>query len=223
MIQFCEMIEAEEDQISDIRCTVAEGFDALSIRKVLNGMRMADVAPEKMSDLYLDADLRLMDDIRKHIDNTVHTKETADKLKPWYAHLCKRPAFNDDYFLSFNQANVELIDTNGKGVSLITENGVMTNGKEYEVDVLIHATGFDYEIGTKFYDRTGIHILGSKGQTLDEAWEGQGPSTLFGIHIREFPNLLYIGPTQAGVTFNFMHTVYEAADHISDIIRECLK
>nr|QDO73504.1 PeniC [Penicillium griseofulvum] len=223
MVQFCEMLEAEEHEMSDKDGTVAEGFDALSLRKVLNGMRKDDVAPAQMGELYARADISLMESIRKHVSNTVDDHETAEKLKPWYPFLCKRPVFQNDYLSSFNRSTVELVDTNGQGVSCLTEKGVVANGKEHEVDLLIYATGFDYEIGTPFYQRTRIHVFGSHGQTLDDAWADQGPSTLFGIHIRDFPNLLYIGPCQAGVTFNFTHTIYEAADHISHVIGDCLK
>jgi cyclohexanone monooxygenase len=38
---------------------------------------------------------------------------------------------------------VHLVDTDGKGVEAITANGVMVGGKEYPLDVLIMATGFE--------------------------------------------------------------------------------
>lgn len=115
--------------------------------------------------------------------------------------------FNNDYLSSFNKANVELIDTNGKGVSRLTETGVIANGKEYEVDLLIYSTGFNFEVESDFHRRTEIRILGTKDRTLDETWEPGGPCTLFGLHVPEFPNLFIIGPCQAGVTANWTHTV----------------
>ena len=116
--------------------------------------------------------------------------------------MCKRPTFNHDYLSSFNKANVELIDTNGKGVSRLTETGVIANEKEYEVDLLIYSTGFNFEVESDFRRRTGIRILGTKDRTLDETWEPGGSCTLFGLHVPEFPNLFIIGHCQAGVTAN---------------------
>ncbi|CAI7632671.1 unnamed protein product [Penicillium viridicatum] len=121
--------------------TVAEGFDALSLRKVLNGMRKGDVGPEQMGDLYARADISLMESIRKHISNTVDDQETAKSL-----------SHGIHFFASGQHSTMmELVDTNGQGVSCLTEKGVVANGKEHEVDLLIYATGFDYEIGTPFY------------------------------------------------------------------------
>lgn len=82
------------------------------------------------------------------------------------------------------------------------------------MDVLIYCTGF--------YNRTGIHLVGAMGQTLHDAWTAEGPSTLFGIHVRGFPNLFYMGPVQAGATFNYIHTVCEAAEHISAVVCHCV-
>ena len=38
--------------------------------------------------------------------------------------------------------NVTLVDTKGKGVERVTENGFVVDGVEYELDCLIYATGF---------------------------------------------------------------------------------
>lgn len=80
--------------------------------------------------------------LRKRIDDVVKDKDTAEKLKPWYGSWCKRPTFHDDYLEAFNQPNVTLIDTNGKGLEAFSDNGFVFGGQEYEIDALILATGF---------------------------------------------------------------------------------
>ena len=45
---------------------------------------------------------------------------------------------------TFNRPNVTLVDTEGKGVERITPKGVVVDGKEYPLDCLIYATGFDF-------------------------------------------------------------------------------
>lgn len=72
------------------------------------------------------------------------------------------------------------------------------------------------------FRRTSIRLVGSAGQSLHDAWAAEGPSTLFGIHVRDFPNMFYMGPVQAGATFNYTHTVCEAAEHISAMVRHCI-
>lgn len=70
-------------------------------------------------------------------------KKTAEALKPWFRFLCKRPLSNNDYYAAFNQPNVELIDVSStQGVEAMTEKGFVADGREYEVDCVIFASGF---------------------------------------------------------------------------------
>ena len=97
----------------------------------------------------------------------MHNTATAEALKPYYRQFCKRPCFNDDYLPTFNRPNVTLVDTKGKGVDRITETGVVVDGREYEVDCLIFATGF--EVGTGYTRRAGYEIIGRDGLKLSES------------------------------------------------------
>jgi cation diffusion facilitator CzcD-associated flavoprotein CzcO len=66
-------------------------------------------------------------------------------MKPGrFTYGCKRPTFHDEYLPSFNRSNVHLVDTAQLGVSAINEGGVVHDGVEYPVDVLIYATGFQW-------------------------------------------------------------------------------
>lgn len=140
--------------------------------------------------------------------------------------MCKRPAFHNEYYAAFNRPNVELVDTDGKGVSHLTPTGVVVAGAEYTVDLLIYSTGFEFEVGSSFERRTGIKLVGRNGRTLDEKFASNtppGPSTLFGIHTREFPNHFNIGPAQAGVTANQTHNIQIGAQHIAEVIKMVLE
>src|SRR3546814_17131293 len=69
--------------------------------------------------------------------------KTAEALKPYYRFLCKRPLSSDEFYPTFNRPNVELVDVSDtKGVERLTEKGFVANGKEYEVDFMIFASGF---------------------------------------------------------------------------------
>ncbi|KAK4032585.1 cyclohexanone monooxygenase [Parachaetomium inaequale] len=176
------------------------------------------IRPEGIPELIRLADFRHMEDMRQLVERTVHDRATVDKLKPWYAFMCKRPGFHIDYLKAFNKPNVELVDTDGKGVSRLTATGVVANGSEHEVDVLVYATGYDFFVSGGLRERTGIEVIGAKGQSLDEKWAKEYPSTLFGVHVRDFPNLFIIGPVQAAIGLSWLHTASVAADHIAAVV-----
>ncbi len=164
------------------------------------------------------ADFKKMESIRARVDAVVRDRNKAEALKPYYNQFCKRPCFHDDYLDAFNRPNVHLIDTDGRGVERITEKGIVANGKEYEIDCLIYATGF--EVGTSYTRRSGYELYGRGGVSLSEKWM-DGVSTLHGMHSRGFPNCFIISNSQSGFTANFPHMLNEQSKHLSYIIKEC--
>ena len=137
-----------------------------------------------------------MEEIRARVDAIVTDRDTAEGLKPWYGYYCKRPCFHDEYLQAFNCDNVTLVDTRGLGVERITENGVVVDGVEYELDCLIFATGF--EVGTDYAQRTGFEVVGRDGLTLSKKW-ADGIQTFHGLHVRGFPNLFVESIAQSGL------------------------
>lgn len=165
-------------------------------------------------------DFEKMEQIRARVDSIVKNPATAEKLKPYYNQLCKRPCFHDEYLQTFNRSNVALVDTNGKGVQAITEKGVIANGKEYELDCIIYATGFDL-VG-EWSHRNGYDIMGEQGQALSEKWRN-GASTLHGWTTRGFPNCCFVSVVQAAFTPNVIHVTGEQANHFAYVISEVKK
>jgi cyclohexanone monooxygenase len=146
---------------------------------------------------------------------------TAEALKPYYRQFCKRPTFNDEYLPCFNRDNVTLVDVSeSKGVDRITKKGVVANGREYEVDCIIYASGF--EITTQFSRRLGIDINGRDGVSLYDHW-ANGMRTLHGFTTRGFPNWFYVGISQNALSVNMTAMFDEQARHISYIIAETMK
>ena len=166
------------------------------------------------------ADFQKMEQIRARAAELVDDPATAEALKPWYRQFCKRPCFHDAYLQTFNNPNVQLVDTDGLGVQEITHNSVVANGETYEVDCIIFATGF--EVGTEYTRRAGYDVTGRNGQTLSDKWS-QGMRTLHGIHTHGFPNLFVISNSQAGFTTNFPHSMDETAQHIRYILERCMR
>jgi cyclohexanone monooxygenase len=160
-----------------------------------------------------------MEEIRDRISSIVQDGETAEKLKPWYKVACKRPCFHDEYLPTFNRENVPLVDPKGRGVEAVSAHAVVANGQEYPVDVLIFASGF--ELLTFYTHRMGFDPKGVDDVSLSEAW-AKGPSTLFGIISRGFPNMFMNSPIQGGQDKNFAFTLTQTGKQIAYVISECL-
>jgi len=185
-------------------------------------LRLAERAPrgtENRRVMLQLADFTKMEEIRQRISATVKDPATAEALKPWYNQFCKRPCFHDDYLATFNRPNVTLVDTHGRGVEKITEHAVWVDGKPYEIDCLIYATGF--EVGTAYAHRSGYEIYGRGGLTISEKWK-DGVSTLHGIISRGFPNCFILGNSQMPFTPNFPHATSLQAQQAAYVINWCL-
>ena len=166
------------------------------------------------------ADFEKMEQIRRRVDDIVTNPATADALKPWYRQFCKRPCFHDEYLQAFNRPNVSLVNTDGRGVDAITSEGVVVGEREYELDCLIYATGF--EVGTDYTRRAGYDVIGSRGFSLSEHWQ-DGVRSLHGMHVHGFPNMFVLGHTQGGFTVNYPHLLEEASDHLCHVLRHAVE
>jgi len=168
------------------------------------------LAPEEYVEKQLGANFRIMEQIRARVDAIVEDPATAEALKPYYPYGCKRPTFHDEYLPAFNRPNVNLVDTAPMGVNKINERGVVHNGTEYPLDVLIYATGFQWMATSTFN-----MVTGRDGQTLSRKWADEGTKTFLGIHSRGFPNLFIVtGPQGGGGSFNFTDAIDSHADYI---------
>ena len=207
--------QADEDWVQD-------GWTDLSrrIRSRIMDIPPAERTPKAMWAAWEDSDFEKMEEIRARAETIVRDRETGEKLKAWYRQLCKRPCFHDEYLQAFNKPNTKLVDTDGQGVERITENGFVVAGKEYEVDCIIYASGF--EVGTEYTRRAGFDIEGRGGLKLSEAWS-EGMRSKHGIHVLGFPNLFFSQPTQgANLISNVPHNLTESGKTIALIVRETL-
>jgi len=137
----------------------------------------------------LEANQAACDFIRGKIHEIVKDRHVADKLTP-HDLYAKRPICCDGYYETFNRENVELVDVKPHPIVELTETGLRTDVAEYELDVIIFATGFDAVTGNYLK----IDHRGRNGLELREKWEYR-PLTHLGLMSAEFPNLFMIfGP-----------------------------
>jgi cyclohexanone monooxygenase len=178
----------------------------------------ADVARRRPDDLLEFVDFQLMEQVRARVDAIVQDRAAADALKPWYGALCKRPTFHDEYLQTFNKPNVTLVDTNGQGVEEITEHGVIANGREYPLDCIVFATGFDVSSGLAA--NLGFDPQGAGGMTLSARWAREF-STLHGMLISGFPNMFFIGGSQGTLATTRTYDMTVQTDHCAQIMEYC--
>ena len=211
---FCSILSGiaiEEDLVGDKWTSLFKNLARLLEKKDSN------LSNEEMALMAEIADYQKMNEIRTRVSSTVKDAATAEALKPWYGQWCKRPTFNDDYLPTFNRPNVKLVDTKGKGVERVTENAVVVDGVEYEVDCIIFATGF--EVGTAYTRRAEFEVYGRDGTTLSSYW-ANGMKTHHGLLSRGFPNCFHMGLTQTGLAPNFTFMLNGQASHIAHVIKE---
>jgi cation diffusion facilitator CzcD-associated flavoprotein CzcO len=185
--------------------------------KVSNPRFEPGMAPEDIARWVEEFDYSVMEAHRARIAEVVADPAVAEGLKPYYRYLCKRPLFHDEYLVAFNNPNVTLVDC-PPGVVKITEHGAVANGTEFELDLIVYATGFEAEL-TPFARRAGHPIIGRDGITMEEKWK-DGVISLHGMTTRGFPNM-FIMPApgqQAVTTVNFTHLMVLGAEHIAATI-----
>ena len=150
--------------------------------------------------------------VRNKIRERVHDPEVAEKLVP-KDHLfgSKRLPCESGYYEVYNRDNVLLVDVREAPIERITPNGLLTSdGKEYELDVIIFATGYDAVTGSL----NRIEIQGAGGELLKDKF-ANGPRTYMGIQSAGFPNLFTVNAASVG---NFVR----AAEPLVDWIAECI-
>jgi cyclohexanone monooxygenase len=170
-----------------------------------------ELSPEELVQRQLNSNFRIMEQIRARVETIVEDPKTAEALKPYYPYGAKRPTFHDEYLPTFNLPHVHLIDTAPLGVAEINARGVVHDGIEYPVDILIYATGFEW-MGTGSFNM----IRGLDGRTLKDKWEADGTKTFLGTHSAGFPNLFIMnGPQGGGGQFNFTRVSEMHANYIT--------
>ena len=201
---------------------VKDGWTDMARRYRMRFMSMSpdELTPQRMEEVFEEADHEKMEEIRARVDAVVEDGEMAQRLKAWYRQLCKRPCFHDEYLQAFNRPTVHLVDTDGQGVEQITETGIVAAGQEYEVDCIVYASGF--EVGTPIERRNGYDVTGRDGVVLSKYW-ADGMRTKHGIHVHGFPNLFLVQVSQgANLISNVPHNYTEGGRTVATIVRHAL-
>ena len=215
---FVGVVFGEPDLVCDFWTELGRNMTA----RIAAAPDPAALGIEEIMAIREEEDYKIMERLRRRIEGMVGDSETAELLKPYYRFMCKRPCSSEEYLPAFNRPNVTLVDVaESKGVDRLTENGIVANGVEYEVDCVIFAS--DFEISTEISRRYAIdRIEGRDGLSLFEHW-ADNYKTLHGMTSRGFPNQFFTGFIQGGVSANTTAMFEQQAEHIAYIIAEAQK
>jgi cation diffusion facilitator CzcD-associated flavoprotein CzcO len=210
------LMPGEQDQICDIWTEINRNLSA-----EFNETGWPESPEEFLANREV-MDYRVMERLRQRVDAVVKDQETAAILKPWYRHMCKRPASSDEFYPTFNLPNVKLLDVSPtRGLERVTSHGFIHEYTEYEIDCLIFASGF--EVTSDLARRWGIDkVSGRGGRSLYDHWAHEF-RTLHGVMTHGFPNQFYMGFFQGGFNASTTETFNNQAKHIAWIISQALE
>ncbi|MDO8773481.1 MAG: NAD(P)/FAD-dependent oxidoreductase [Burkholderiaceae bacterium] len=154
--------------------------------------------------------------VRDKIRKAVKDPGLAEMLTPNdHAIGTKRICVDTDYYQTFNQEHVSLVDLRLAPIEEILATGIRTKTATYALDCIVFATGYDAVTGS--LDR--IDIRGRGGKTLKDKWS-EGPRAYLGLMSAGFPNLFLItGPGSPSITTNVIVSIEQHVDWIAG----CLK
>jgi len=153
--------------------------------------------------------------IRK-MKEKVEDPDVAEMLTPkGYPFFAKRPPLDHGYFEAFNRDNVKLVDIGEREPLVeITESGIRTTEHDYDLDIIVLATGFQAYTGAQ----ESLAIRGRGGRLLRDKWEDVS-SSIMGVFVADFPNLFMITGPQAPFA-NLPTSIEQNAMYVVDCIRK---
>jgi cyclohexanone monooxygenase len=157
----------------------------------------------------------LCDYLRDKIRTTVADPATAEALCPkTYPFGARRICLETGYLDAYNRANVTLVDLRAEPFEHFTEKGLRAGGRDYPLDAVVLAIGFDAFTGPVLK----IDIRNGSSERLADRW-AEGPRTYMGFMTAGFPNLFILtGPGSPSVLTNVVMMLEHDVDWVADCI-----
>jgi len=175
-------------------------------------MRFASAVVDTIADE--DANAFVSAFVKDKIRERVTDPAIADKLIPDYRIATRRLCIDTNYYETFNRENVTLVDLREEELTAITPTGLTTTAGQYEVDMIILATGFDAVTGTL----SRLDIRGRGGASLTEKWD-HAPATYMGVAVAGFPNMFVAtGPGSPAPLSNVVVSIETHVEWISNML-----
>ncbi|KAF9775829.1 hypothetical protein IL306_006044 [Fusarium sp. DS 682] len=141
-------------------------------------------------------------------------KKLQEKLIPPFEAGCRRINPGEGFLTAIQKPNVELVFDS---IERITRSGIVAGGKEYPVDVLVTATGFNTTFRPRF------PIIGRNSVNLQNLWE-KDPASYLGVGVAGFPNyLVFLGPNTPISNGSLMGSVEATADYFIRLLHKMIR
>jgi cation diffusion facilitator CzcD-associated flavoprotein CzcO len=152
------------------------------------------------------------DFLKAKIRERVTDPGVAEQLIPMnHGFGARRPPFESGYYEVFNQPNVELANVRESPIEQITATGIRTAAREYDLDMIVIATGFDLMTGSLFR----IDWTGQEGRQLEDHWSA-GPRTYMNMQVAGFPNMFLVMGAGLG---NWTRAAEQNVEWVTECIR----
>ena len=153
--------------------------------------------------------------VREKIKQRIGDYRLAERLTPRYPIATRRLIMEIDYYESFRQDNVTLVDLLTDPLVELNAAGIRTRDNQFDVDLVIFAIGFQSFFGPLVL----ANIRNDRGQIIIDVWSG-GPLTLYGMMTPGFPNMFH--PTSAGSPSVLGNAMLQH-EFMGDWIADCLR
>lgn len=193
--------------------TPEEQLELLEKRWAFGGHAMNTVFADQ--GLNLESNTIVADFVRDKVRAAVADPRTAEKLVPTaYPIGTRRLCVDTGYYDRFNQENVTLVDVRSEPIATITPTGIRTSEREFDVDLIVFAIGFDAFTGSL----DSANITNERGEHPTDVWH-RGPRTYLGLMNSQFPNLFLItGPQSPSVLANMIVANVQHIDFVNDLL-----
>ena len=156
--------------------------------------------------------------VRKKMSDRLKNDSLCELLIPQdYGFGTHRVPLESGYLETYHLPHVKAVSVKNNPITEINDKGiVLRDGTEFEVDVIILATGFDAGSGAL----TRINIEGRDGRELKKEWSKEIRTTL-GLQIYGYPNLFTTGAPLApsAALCNMTTCLQQQAEWISDCVK----
>ncbi|KAF5597823.1 sterigmatocystin biosynthesis monooxygenase stcW [Fusarium pseudocircinatum] len=157
---------------------------------------------------------RTRDMFESRMKQLIPDQDLQKKLIPPFEAGCRRINPGEGFLTALQKPNVEPVFDS---IQRVTQGGIVAGGKEYPVDVLVAATGFNTTFRPRF------PIVGRNGVNLQDAWQ-EHPESYLGLGVAGFPNyLIFLGPNTPISNGSLMGSVEATADYFIRLLHKMIR
>ncbi|KAH8647740.1 hypothetical protein BX600DRAFT_389320 [Xylariales sp. PMI_506] len=144
----------------------------------------------------------------------ISDESLQERLIPTFEVGCRRINPGEGYLLALQEWNVQPIF---QPIEKVNQSGIVVDGLEHPVDVIVAATGFNTSFRPRF------PIIGRNGVNLQDLW-AEEPTSYFGTSVSGFPNyLIFLGPNTPISNGSLIGPLEATSDYFIRLLRKMFR